>query len=124
MRELLLGQLESLKDRVQLAAIRSLKILADPKAIGPLQRFTSLSKEDPIRIAADQSLSDLYANKRPSAELGGVRTDLLSLQQENRDLKKELNSLKEKVEALGAKPSREPSRSKVASPSKPPLPPR
>lgn len=123
-RELLLGQLESLKDRVQLAAIRSLKILADPKAIGPLQRFTSLSKEDPIRIAADQSLSDLYANKRPSAELGGVRTDLLSLQQENRDLKKELNSLKEKVEALGAKPSREPSRSKVASPSKPPLPPR
>jgi regulator of replication initiation timing len=45
-------------------------------------------------------LADLRAMKKPSAEMGTLRAEVLALQKENRELRKEFDDLKKKIEAL------------------------
>ncbi|MBI1841467.1 MAG: HEAT repeat domain-containing protein [Verrucomicrobia bacterium] len=99
-RDYLMKQLDDPRDRVQRAAIRSLGTLGDPKALGALQRFTTLAKANPVRSAAEKSISDLRAAKRPTVEFGDVRNEVLSLQQENKDLRRDLDALKKKLESM------------------------
>ncbi len=98
-REFLLGQVNSKRKRVQLAAISGLGTLGDQKAIAVLEKFTNASKESRERIAAEKSLTALRDAKKPSAELGVLRSEVLNLQKDNRDLRKEFDDLKKKVEA-------------------------
>ena len=117
-RELLLKYLNSAKQRVQIAAVNALGALGDSKAIGPLETLTVVPKESPLRTAADRAIANLRDARKPSAEVGTLRNDVLSLQRENRDLRKDLDDLKKKLEALGAKPP-EAKPAKTATSSKP-----
>lgn len=116
-RDFLLGKLDSKKQRVQLAAISALGLLGDPKAIGALEKLTASTKESRERTAAERAVNALRDSKKPSAEVGALRTDMLNLQRANRDLRKDLDDLKKKFEASGSK-SAEAKSSKAATPPK------
>ena len=109
-REFLVARVNSAKKRVQQAALAGLGVLGDPKAIVILEKFASLPKETPERATAEKSLATLRDAKKPSAELGTLRADVLKVQQENKDLRKDLDDLKKKIEATTAKvpPSKAP----------------
>ena len=110
--------LNSQKQRVQLAAITALGTLGDPKAAGPLEKLAIGPKESPLRAAAERANTMLNEAKKPAAEVGTLRNEVLSLQKADRDLRKDFDDLKKKLEALSAKPAESKSTKSVA-PSKP-----
>ncbi len=99
-RELLIGHLDSKKKRVQVASINGLGTLGDPKAVAVLEKFAGGGKGSPERAAAERAVASLRDSKKPSVELGALRNDVLSLQRDNRELRKELDDLKKKLEAM------------------------
>jgi len=101
-RELLLQHVNSKKSRVQLAAISSLGVLGDQKAISVLEKFTTAPKESPERTASDKALAALRENRKSPLELGALRTEVLALQRENRDLRKQFDELKHRIESTTA----------------------
>lgn len=103
-REFLLQHIESKKRAVQLAAINGLGNLGDPKAIAVLEKFTADTPQNPQRTAAERALNALRDGKKPGAELGTLRGEVMALQKENRDLRKDLDDLKKRIETLGPKP--------------------
>jgi aminopeptidase N len=107
-REFLADHVNSKKKRVQLAALGALGTLGDARAIALLEKFTGAAKESPERTAAERSLNTLRDTKKPSAEMGGLRNEVLNLQKENRDLHKEFDDLKKKVEAAMPKTATKP----------------
>jgi hypothetical protein len=98
-RELLLQNVNSKKSRVQLAALSGLGILGDAKATAVLEKFASGAKESPERNAAEKALAALRDGRKSPVELGSLRNEVLALQRENRDLKKQFEDLKRKVES-------------------------
>jgi cell division septum initiation protein DivIVA len=62
-------------------------------------------------------LTEIRTQRKPGVDLGDVRDQVLSLQQENKDLKRDLETLKKKVEALAA-PTDSPSSTNAASKQK------
>jgi HEAT repeat protein len=97
-RDFLLGGLTSKKRRVQLAAINALGTLGDPKAIGALNKFATAAKDSPERGAAERAVTGLRAARKPVDDFKNLRQEVLDLQKDNRDLRKELDELKKKVE--------------------------
>ncbi|MBL9169883.1 MAG: HEAT repeat domain-containing protein [Verrucomicrobiales bacterium] len=119
--------LDAPQDRLQMAAIRALGQLGDPAALPALEKFIDLPKTSRVRQTADAALTELRTQRKPGVDLGDVRDQVLSLQQENKDLKRDLETLKKKVEALAA-PADSPSSTNAASKpksaprSRPPVP--
>ena len=99
-REFLLSQLNSQKKQVQVGAIGALSTLGDPKAIAVLEKFATAPKESPERAAAERAVTTLRDARKPSAELTTVRDEVLSLQKENRELRKDLDEVKKRLDAL------------------------
>jgi aminopeptidase N len=116
-RELLLKHLNSPKRRVQLAAIGALGTLEDTRALAPLEKLMTAPKESPVRAAAERAYNALLDTKKPAAEAASLRGEVLTLQRENRDLRKDFDDLKKKVEALNPKPA-EVKASKTTTPPK------
>ena len=104
-REILTSHVNSLKKRVQLTAITGLGTLGDAKAIAVLETFTGATRESPERAAAERSVASLRDARKPSAELSQLRNEVLNLQKENRELRKDFDELKKKLEATTLKPS-------------------
>ena len=99
MRELLLQNVNSRKSRVQLAALNGLGTLGDARAMAVLEKFASAPKESPERTAAEKALALLRDGRKSSVELGTLRNEVLTLQRDNRDLKKQFEDFKRKVES-------------------------
>ncbi|MFM1768807.1 MAG: Aminopeptidase, partial [Verrucomicrobiota bacterium] len=99
-REFLVARVNSPRRRVQQAALAGLGTLGDPKAMAVLEKFSSLPADNRERATAERSLTALREARRPSVELGSLRGDVSKLQQENRDLRKELDDLKRRLEAV------------------------
>jgi len=91
------------KKRVRLAALAALGTLEDPRAIPVLEKFTSAAKESPERQAADKALETLRAAKKPADDLRDLRNEVLELQKKDREMHKELEDLKKKLEATAVK---------------------
>jgi aminopeptidase N len=104
-RDFLIGHVNDKKRTVQLAAISALGTLGDPKAIAVLQTFSTASKASPERDAADRAVTVLRADRKPVDDFKNLRQEVLELQKTNRDLRKELDDLKKKVEAKEAVPA-------------------
>jgi hypothetical protein len=79
--------------------------LGDPQAIAVLQTFASASKETPERSAAERAITDLRAGRKPVDDFKNLRQEVLELQKSNRELRKELDTLKKTTEAKGATPA-------------------
>ncbi len=103
-REFLLKHLDSPKRRVQLAAIAALGTLQDTKALAPLEKLTTAPKASPLRAAAENAVTALLDTKKPAAENRTLRNEMLTLQKSNRDLRRDFDDLKKKLEALSPKP--------------------
>ena len=116
-RDLLLKHLNSPRQRVQLAAIGALGTLEDTRALAPLEKLMNAPKETPLRAAAEKAYNALLDSKKPAADAGTLRNEVLNLQRENRDLRKDLDDVKKKIDALNAKPA-EAKPSKTAAPPK------
>ena len=98
-RDFLAVRVNSLKERVRLSAITALGTLEDPRAIAVLETFTPLAADRPEKAAADKAIEKLRTARKPTDDLKGLRTEVLDLQKSNRELKKDLETLKKKLEA-------------------------
>jgi regulator of replication initiation timing len=79
--------------------------LGDAKALAVLDTFTGATRESPERAAAERSVASLRDARKPSADLSQLRNEVLNLQKENRELRKDFDELKKKLEATTLKPS-------------------
>src|SRR5947199_305907 len=116
-REFLAGNLSHRKRTIQLAAINALATLGDPKAIAALEKSATAARDSPERAAAERALADLRAARKPVDDFKNLRQEVLDLEKANRDLRKELDTLKRKVDAAGSRPET-PSSNKGKRPSK------
>lgn len=99
-REFLASKLDHPKPSVRRDAIEALGTLGDPKALPKIETFARGGKDSPERTAAEAAVSTLRASKRPSENLQDLRNEVLVMQKENRELKKEFESLRKKLEEL------------------------
>ncbi|MBL9136483.1 MAG: HEAT repeat domain-containing protein [Verrucomicrobiales bacterium] len=103
-REFLASKLDHPKPSVRRDAIEALGTLGDPKALAKIETFTRDGRDSPERAAAEAAVSTLRASKPPAENLHDLRNEVLVMQKENRELKKEFESLRKKLEELqGAK---------------------
>jgi hypothetical protein len=75
--------------------------LRDEKAIPVLETFASAAKETPTRTPAEVAINSIRGGRRPGNESQALRTEVMDLKKENRELRDELKSLTKKVDALG-----------------------
>jgi aminopeptidase N len=97
-RDFLLKYLNHKKRSLQLASISALGTLGDPQAIAALNKLATAGKESPERGAAERAVADLRAARKPVDDFKNLRQEVLDLQKQNRDLRKDLDELKKKVE--------------------------
>ena len=102
-REFLVRQVNSKKEAVQLAAIRALGELGDPRAIPVVETFTGLAADRPERQAAEKALVSLREAKKPAAEWNELRGEVLDLEKTTRDLRQQLEAVKKQVQAAGTR---------------------
>jgi aminopeptidase N len=101
-RDFLISQVNHKKQSVQLADIAALGTLGDPKAIGVLQRFANSAKTSPQRGPAERAVTDLRAGRKPADDLKSLRQEMIDLEQANRDLKHQVESLEKKLAEIPA----------------------
>ena len=90
------------RQNVKVAALNALGALRDEKALPILERFTIGAKNTPVRTAAERAIETIRANRKGTLEAGDVRREVLELQRQNRDLRRDFDALKKKVEAGNA----------------------
>ncbi len=98
-REFLIGQVNSLKKNTRLRAIEALGTLGDSKAIAMLETFATAALVSPERTAAEQALTALRAARKPVDDFKNLRAEVLDLQKADRNLRRDLDELKKKMEA-------------------------
>jgi aminopeptidase N len=103
-REFITPYVNHKKRGVQIASINALGTLGDPKAIAQLQTFANGPKEGRERSAAERAIADLRVARKPVDDFKNLRQEVLDLQKTNRELRKELDDLKKKVEVRTAPP--------------------
>ncbi|HWW02179.1 MAG TPA: M1 family aminopeptidase [Candidatus Acidoferrum sp.] len=118
--EFLVARVNHKKKSVQLADLRALDTLGDPRAIAVLEKFATASKASPERAAAERAVADLRALRKPVDDFKNLRQEVLDLEKANRDLRKELDDLKKKFDAAAGRPSVRGRASVPGSPTNPP----
>jgi len=98
-RDFLLGYVNHKKRTLRLASIDALGSLGDPQAIAALNKIATAAKESPERVAAERAVTDLRAARKPVDDFKNLRQEVLDLQKQNRELRKDLDDLKKKCEA-------------------------
>jgi aminopeptidase N len=116
-RDFLLARVNHNKRSVRVAALNALGTLGDPKALPAVQKFSTASKASPERGAAERAAMSLRAARKPVDDFKNLRQEVLDLQSANRELRKEIDDLKKKVEAA-VKPKAEdrPPKTRIKSP--------
>lgn len=108
-RDFLTGFVNHKRERIQLGAMHALGVLEDPKAIPLLETFANAAKETPQREEAEKAVAAVRAANRPNDNLKDLRQEFLDLQKAGRELKKEFEDFKKRVEAGEKKePEKEP----------------
>ena len=98
--QFLLGFAEDPRDRVRIAAVRALGSLGDAKAIPALEKLAINSPHNRVSGQAQASLKQIRERQAPAVELSSVRANILDLQKENAALKKEMEDLRKRFEAV------------------------
>jgi hypothetical protein len=101
-REFIAGFTSDTRQNVKLAALNALGTLRDERAIPILERFVVGPKTTPTRAAAERAVEAIRANRKMTLEAGDVRREVIELQRQNRDLRRDLDALKKKVDAAAA----------------------
>jgi aminopeptidase N len=98
-REFLVARVNDKRRSVQLASLNALGTLGDPTALGVLEKFATASKTSPERATAERAVASLRAARKPADDFKNLRQEVLDLQKENRELRKDMDDLKKNVEA-------------------------
>jgi hypothetical protein len=98
-RELIAGFVNDPRQHVQVAAIHALGTLRDDRALPVLERFAAAQKNSPVRTAAERAVDAVRSGRKAPAEVGDIRREVLELQKQNRELRKEFDAMKKKLEA-------------------------
>jgi aminopeptidase N len=114
-REFLAGYVNDKRKTVKLASINALGTLGDPKALPIVEKFATAAKDSPERTAAEKVVADLRADRKPVDDFKNLRQEVTDLQKSDRELRKELEDLKKKLEA------KETASSSAARPKKKPV---
>lgn len=93
-REFLLAQLGSQKQRVRIGAINALGVLGDPKARGPLEKFLTAARENRERSAAQGAINALQSSRQRADQPQDLRQEVLDLQTTIKQLKEELEAIR------------------------------
>jgi aminopeptidase N len=101
-REFLVSHAQDKRRTVQLAALNGLGTLGDPKALAVVSTFATAAKASSERTAAERIMADLRAGRKPIDDFKNLRQEVLDLQKANRDLRRELDDLKKKLEGVSA----------------------
>jgi aminopeptidase N len=120
-REFLLSHLNNKRYRVKNATIEALGTLGDPKAIGPLETLVGESPESRESDTVEKAVSSLRDARKPSVELGSLRSEVMNLKKDQRALRQEIDDLKKRIETTTNPPpvaSDKPA-TKGAKPAKP-----
>jgi aminopeptidase N len=96
--DFLLQRVNHPKETIQIAAIQALGALGNPRALGVLDGLTSGDKESRVQKAALAALSELRSGRKQADEIRGLRQEVLDLQKHDRELRKDLDALKKKLE--------------------------
>ena len=102
-RNFLLKYVNHKKEGIRVGAINALGTLEDPQAISVLETFASAAKETPERTAAEKALATIRAAKRSVDNLSDLRAEILSIKEQQREAKKEVEALKKKTEISSPK---------------------
>src|ERR1700722_6474424 len=113
-REFLLGYVNDKRNRVQIAAIRALGTLGDPKSIAVLQTFANAGKGSPQQQAAEKAVADLRAGRKPVDDFKNLRQEVMDLEKASRDQSKEIEDLKKQIAAKETAPTKSKGKSKPA----------
>jgi aminopeptidase N len=98
-RELLLAKLQHPRESIRLAAIQALGNLEDPRAIPPLESYSGASTFKPEKAAAQKAIDKIRAAHKPSEELKTLRAEVSELLKAGTELKKEIETLKKRIES-------------------------
>jgi len=97
-REFLLRYVNSRKKPVQLACLGALGVLGDPKALPVVEKYAIASRQSPERDVAEGAVAALRASRRPVDDFKELRQEVLELQKARREMGKDLEELKKRVE--------------------------
>jgi aminopeptidase N len=103
-RELLLRFTNNARESMRVGAITALGTLKDERALPALERFSAVAKNSPERTAAERSIEAIRDARKSGGEVGALRREMLELQKQSRELRKEFDTLKSKLDAT-AKPA-------------------
>jgi HEAT repeat protein len=98
-RELIAGYANDTRQNVRLASLGALGTLRDERAVPILERFAAGKKGSPERNTAERAIEMIRATRKGTLEVGDVRREVLELQRQNRDLRREFDALKKKLDA-------------------------
>ncbi|HWN96160.1 MAG TPA: M1 family aminopeptidase [Methylomirabilota bacterium] len=101
-RELIASYINDPRRSVQLAAVGALGTLRDERALPILERFASLPKTSPQRTTAERAIESIRAARKTTLEVGDVRREVIELQKQNRELRKDFDALKKKLDSMVA----------------------
>jgi aminopeptidase N len=114
-RDFLVAHVNDKRRIVQLASLNALGTLGDPTALGVLEKFATASTTSPEQAAAERAVTSLRAGRKPVDDFKNLRQEVLDLEKENRELRKDVDDLKKKIEAGRPAPA--------GTPNQPPPPP-
>jgi aminopeptidase N len=98
-REFLVAHVTDPRERIQIGAISALGILGDAAALSVVERFATATKESPEQRAAERATLTLREGRKPVDDFKNLRQEVLDLQKAERELRKELDTLKKTVQA-------------------------
>ncbi len=98
-RELLLSYLNHPREQVRIAALSGLGNSEDPRAVAVLETYVNISEHKSEKAAAEKALEKIRSAQKPNEELKAVRTEISTLRDLNRELKKDVETLRKKFEA-------------------------
>jgi aminopeptidase N len=116
--DFLLGYLNHKKRVIQIAAINALGTLGDARAIAALNGIATASTQSPEQKAAENAVADLRAGRKPVDDFKNLRQEVEDLEKANRDLRRDLDTLKKEAESWGVGPGRRGTNRPIAYPPK------
>ncbi|MEY5026731.1 MAG: Aminopeptidase [Verrucomicrobiota bacterium] len=96
---MLRGYLNHPKESVRVAAIQALGNLEDARAIPVLEGFAGAGAHRGEKVPAERALERIRGARKPDEELGKLRSQVLELEKQAQEAKKELETLRKRVEA-------------------------
>jgi aminopeptidase N len=96
-RQYLARQTTHLNRTVRLGALAALGSLEDPRALPILEKFATAEKENRERKTAETAIAAIRSARRVPMELGELRQEVLDLQKQNRELRRDLEALRKQI---------------------------